>query len=83
MIIMYSLTLIKVFYSTMHVLKHYTILFVVLGLGLTTWLMVLLSNYVEGAFITALFYQSTTLQNIEIWIFAWNYYVGIYEHCNQ
>lgn len=83
MIIIYSLTLIKVVYSTMHVLKHYTILLIVLSLGITTWLMVLLSNYFDGLFLTAVLYQTNTLQNIEIWIFAWTYYIGIYEHCNQ
>ena len=61
MIIIYSLTLIKVVYSTMHVLKHYTILLIVLSLGLTTWLMVLLSNYADGLFITAILYQTNTL----------------------
>lgn len=60
MICVITTTLAKVVYSTMHVPLDYTVLYIVLSLGLLSWLMFLLSFYVENSFVSSVIYQTST-----------------------
>ena len=83
MILATLITLVKVIHSTHHVSEHYTTLYVILTLGGVSWLMLFLSKYIDNTFVTALLYQFSNVLNLQVWVFAWTYAKGIFEHTQQ
>lgn len=72
------ITLGKAIKQTYRIASQFRMLYVILSLSAVTWLVILLTFVFGGnKVIYSLSLSYTAFQDLEIWLFAWSYYVGI------
>ena len=77
MFIVSTITLAKVIKSTHKSAQQYVVLYAILSLSVLTWFLILLTFITTNKVIYCISLSYTAVQDLEIWLFAWSYYIGI------
>lgn len=77
MFIVSTITLAKVIKSTHKSAQQYIVLYAILSLSVLTWFLILLTFITTNKVIYCISLSYTAVQDLEIWLFAWSYYIGI------